>query len=284
MFQSLVKEPVSSEIQKTINSYPLLTPRQERDHLEILSKYKKGKRREQARMVLLNSNLRLVVSRASYYSRSSWMPINDLISEGIRGMLEAIDMFDLKYQNRLSTIATYQINLRMLRSLQAFSLVYVPPHIASNVRKCKEMEGANRLLSEKEIMDELKITKEALEKVNMARFHVVSLNDDKYTNKSGEGVLWEEVIADIRSPSPRCNMIGDETREILNNAMRDLTPKEREIIGARFYKGDKENLRDIGRRFSCTSEAIRQIETKALKKLRYAMKKRHIRGSYEIHI
>jgi RNA polymerase sigma factor (sigma-70 family) len=284
MYQSYAsggREPVSTAIQNTINTYPLLSPKQERRNLEIVSMYKNGKRREQARKILLNSNLRLVVSRAAHYAKSG-MSINDLISEGILGMLEAIDNFDLKYKNRLSTIATYWINLRMLQALRSLRAVHVPAHIAEHAAKRKKMEETDVVLSEKEIMQKLKISKEAMERVNMARFCVFSLDDNRYTNKYGDGMLWEEVIADDKTISPRAGTIRDEVRSILHHALEGLSPKEKEVIGCRFY--NNENLSVVGKKLSRTSERIRQIEVKALKKLRKSLEKKNFEGSHELNI
>lgn len=269
-----MKETIAKEYASAMQTNPLLSAKEEQGLLKVVAMFKNGKKREIAREKLISSNLKLVVGLASHYSSCSSASGQDLVGEGIYGLVEAVDDYDLKFGTRFCTYAVPKIKLRMLQYLnRSSSAVHVPSHIANSARKCKKIKDGNKDITEKQLMKELNVSKKGLGKIAMTKTHVLSLDDSAYSNKNGDNIKWDEIIADDSAITSEENIVNDEKTEVIEKVLNTLSVKEKDIIVSRFYNQEKQEYHVIGKRWKCTAEAIRQIQNKALKKMKSKIKK-----------
>ena len=231
---------------------------------------------------LVTSHLRLVAKIAMGY-RGYGLPVNELISEGNLGLMQAVKKFDPEKGFRLATYAMWWIKAAIQEYvLRSWSLVKMGTTTAQkklffNLKKIKNQiavgqEGDLRDEQVKEISKRLDV--ESHEVVNMNRRMMgqeKSLNDPI---KSGETDEWQDWLVDDSLDQELIisqKQEYDDKKELLNNAMKILNEREKEIITARRLSEEPQTLEDLSKKYKISRERIRQIETKAFEKLQKSM-------------
>ncbi len=255
---------------REIGKVPLLTPAQER---ELAKRVMEGDK--EAKKQLIQSNLRLVVAIAKkYINRSRNLTLLDLIQEGNIGLARAVEKFDYRKGFKFSTYAVWWIKQAISRALaDQTRVIRIPVHMIetlskySQVRRRLAQEFGREPLPE-EIASEMGIN---VEKVH----HLIKIAQDTISletpigDSDGESLLGE-FISDEKTLSPSQAATQELIREQLKEILVDLTEREQKILSMRFGLKDGVNhtLEEVGKEFDVTRERIRQIEAKALEKLR----------------
>ena len=266
---------------REIGQYPLLTAAEER---ELAKRIEKGD--AEARNILARSNLRLVVSIAKkYVGRSPDLTLLDLIQEGNLGLFRAVDKFDWKKGYKFSTYATWWIRQAITRALADQSrTIRIPVHMVETIAKYKQV---SRRLSQmlgrdpqaEEIAVEMGVEPEKIYQIEKINQDTLSLENPVGSDDDDRSTLGD-FIPDDKIPSPMQEsserILAEQVRAILN----DLSPKERKILEMRhgLMDGIYHTLEEVGREFGVTRERIRQIEAKALEKIRTHDKARHLKS------
>lgn len=226
---------------------------------------------DQARETLINSNLRLVVKIAKGYI-SHEMDLLDLIQEGNLGLIKAADKFDFKKNVRFSTYASFWIKQSIARALSNKSrLIRLPHRKEEKLRKVtraqqKLSKDFGRTADDSELSSETKIDQDEIRTILNLPDKVLSIesssnNDDSFSLKNTvEDPKYNPDYIVMR------NYLKDKTKEMLDI----LTEKEKKVLLYRysFLKGEKYTLKDIGDKLLISPETVRQIELRALKKIR----------------
>ena len=250
-----------------IGKIPLLTAEQEK---ELGQKVKEGDKL--ARKKLIEANLRLVVSIAKRYI-SSGMPFDDLIQEGNAGLIKAVEKFDVSKGYKFSTYATWWIRQNITRSLADQSrLIRLPVHFQEKVNAMKKFEKIfltenGREPSVKEIAKALKETEEAIMNYKNVSQDVISLNVP--IGEEQDSTLIDFIMDDAIMENEVLTKMSEE--EILKLMKEHLTEKQLVVLCSRFglMGNEQSTLQELGTKFNLSRERIRQIESKALRRLRY---------------
>ena len=257
---------------RQINNIPLLTQAQEQ---KLALAYTDGD--ITARNKLVEHNLRLVVAIAKRYCGCG-IPFADLIQEGNKGLIIATEKYDLSKGTRFSTCATWWIRQTISRALSDQSrVIRIPAHINELISRIKRtqqdlLQQLGRDPTEKEIAKTLGIE---LSKVQLA-LDVSTTPTSLETpvgNGSGDDRENElgDLIEDTNYPTPEKIAIQNANHEIIESVLATLQPKEQEILRWRFGLADGEphTLEEVGTKLDLTRERIRQLEVRALRKLRH---------------
>lgn len=253
---------------KQIGEYDLLTPEEE---MELALKSQSGD--IEAKKKLINSNLRLVVSVAKKYHKNVGMSFLDIVQEGNIGLMKSVDKYDPSTGYRFSTYATWWIRQTISRAITNQSnTIRIPAHmfdIQSKVSKASQrLHGElGREATAQEIAKELNISVEKVEEVYHLVHNPMSLD---YTVGEDDDTSVGELIADTNIVSPEEMAIQQERKEGVLKVLGTLAEKEKEVIMMRFGldDGEPKTLEEVGKIYGVTKERIRQIEIKALRKLR----------------
>ena len=257
---------------REIGRYPLLNAQQERD---LAKRIVEGD--AEARNLLARANLRLVVSIAKkYVGRSPDLTLLDLIQEGNLGLFKAVDKFDYTKGYKFSTYATWWIRQAITRALADQSrTIRIPVHMVETIAKYKQV---SRRLSQdlgrdplaEEIALEMGVEVDKIYQIEKIDQDTVSLESPVGSeDEDGKSVLGDFIKDDkILSPDQEVarRILADQLKEILD----ELSPKEREILKLRhgLEDGIYHTLEEVGKKFGVTRERIRQIEAKALERIR----------------
>lgn len=253
---------------KEIGTYPLLTAAQE---LSLAERVARGD--EYALEQLIAANLRLVVSIAKRYS-SQGLPLLDLVQEGNIGLMRAAQKFDYRRGFRFSTYATWWIRQAMSRAIAEHSrTIHIPVHVIDLIYKMKRI--SRRMYQEEgleplpeQIAMEMGLPKErVLELLSVAEQPVsldAPVSDDEQYHLA-------DTLEDVTMKSPEEQVTHQMQRSYIEQAMRVLNERERTIIEMRYglKDGHSHSLDEVSVLFQLTRERIRQIEVKALRKMRY---------------
>jgi RNA polymerase primary sigma factor len=248
----------------------LMTP----DELFALVKVIRKRRRayQRVRRELAEANLRLVVSIAKNY-RNRGLPFSDLIQEGNRGLMRAVDKYEWRLKFKFGTYATWWIRQGITRALHDHArTVRVPCHQIATLAKMERMRGelsaaTGREPSSEELAIAIGVKAEDTKSLRIVGKHPVSLNDP--IGGDGERAL-EDFLRDHQTPNPGEHVDQHLLKERIHEVLRSLAPREREVIELRFglKDGTPKTLDEVARQYGITRERIRQIEARGLLKLR----------------
>ena len=261
---------------KEIGTVPLLTAEQE---LELAKRKSAGD--ESAKAKLIEANLRLVVSIAKRYTGRG-MSFLDLVQEGNLGLIKGVEKFDYTKGFKLSTYATWWIRQSVTRALaDQARTIRVPVHMVETINKMSKMQRKLTL----ELGCEPSITQLA-EALGMSEDKVMEVMQIAREPASLETPIGEEddsnlgdFVADTNTVSPETNVEAVMLREHIDALLGDLKERERQVIVLRFglEDGHPRTLEEVGKEFKVTRERIRQIEAKALRKLKNPVRSKRIR-------
>lgn len=270
-----VDDPVRMYLRE-IGKIPLLTYDEE---LELAKRILEGD--EEAAQKLAESNLRLVVSIAKKYVGRGMLFL-DLIQEGNMGLIKAVEKFDYNKGFKFSTYATWWIRQAITRAIaDQARTIRIPVHMVETINKLIRtsrhlLQQLGREPTPEEIAQEMEISVEKVMEIQKIAQDPVSLEtpigeeDDSHLG---------DFIPDDDSPAPQDSAAYTLLREQLEEVMNTLTPREAKVLKLRFglEDGKARTLEEVGREFQVTRERIRQIEAKALRKLRHPSRSKKLR-------
>lgn len=258
-----------TEAQQQLDSPDTKPSKEERIRLQRL--VREG---EKARKRFLESNLRLVVSIAKKYTNSSGMPLLDLIQEGNLGLMRAVEKFDYRRGFKFSTYATWWIRQAITRAIADKSrVIRVPVHMTEVVTKLNQ--ARQRLEAElgrrPSQLELARATQLPVEKVRLALESIYDVASLHETIGEDEETELEDLIEDSEAPDPEHDALRATSKDEIRRILEVLKPRERAILELRFGldTGEERTLEEVGKEFGLTRERIRQIEAKALSKLRH---------------
>lgn len=270
-----IDDPVRMYL-KEIGKVPLLDAERE---LELAKQMAEGN--ERAKQILVESNLRLVVSIAKRYVGKG-MFFLDLIQEGNLGLMKAVDKFDYRKGYKFSTYATWWIRQAITRAIaDQARTIRIPVHMVETIHKVTRVQ--RRLLQElgreatpEEIAEALGMTADKVREIMKISQDPVSL---EMPIGEEEDSHLGDFIQDNDSPAPAEVASYTLLREQLCEVLHTLTPREEHVLKLRFglEDGRTRTLEEVGRVFNITRERIRQIEAKALRKLRHPSRSKRLK-------
>lgn len=266
---------------REIGQYPLLTGQEEKD---LAKRIDAGD--DEARNILARSNLRLVVSIAKkYVGRSPDLTLLDLIQEGNLGLFKAVDKFDWKKGYKFSTYATWWIRQAITRALADQSrTIRIPVHMVETIAKYKQVsrrlsQALGRDPQPEEVAIEMGVEVEKIYQIEKINQETLSLenpigSDDDEKSTLGDFIADDKIPSAVQESSER--ILSEQVKDILD----DLSAKERKILEMRhgLLDGVYHTLEEVGKEFGVTRERIRQIEAKALEKIRTHDKSRRLKS------
>lgn len=256
------------------------------NNIQLIKEYKKTKDINIRNKIIVN-NLKLIAKYAYVYSRKSSLEYKDLVNEGVLGMIDAIENYDINRDNKFSTYVVYWIKQKIRRAIQdKGNIIRIPVHLQETIQKLNRLEDKYKRMEldvdVEKICEIAGIKKEIyykLKKIQNTFLKTVSL----YT-LVGEEEETEliELINSEEDKSLEDIIIKRELKEIINETLSTLTPREEGIIRKRFGfdDGEPKTLEKIGQSYRVTRERIRQIEAKALRKLRHPSRLRKLKDYF----
>ena len=270
-----IDDPVRMYLRE-IGRIPLLTYDEE---LDLAQRIIEGD--EEAKQKLAESNLRLVVSIAKKYLGRGMLFL-DLIQEGNMGLIKAVDKFDYSKGFKFSTYATWWIRQAITRAIaDQARTIRIPVHMVETINKLIRtsrhlLQRLGREPTPEELSEELEMPIEKVMEIQKIAQDPVSLEtpigeeDDSHLG---------DFIQDDDSPAPQDSAAYTLLKEQLEEVMNTLTPREAKVLKLRFglEDGKARTLEEVGKEFEVTRERIRQIEAKALRKLRHPSRSKKLR-------
>ncbi len=261
---------------KEIGTVPLLSAEE-----EYRLAVRKSQGDEVAKQWLIEANLRLVVSIAKRYTGRG-MSFLDLVQEGNLGLIKGVEKFDPEKGFKLSTYATWWIRQSVTRALaDQARTIRVPVHMVETINKMSKMQRKLTLElgyepSVKELAEHLDMSEEKVQEIMQIAREPASLETP--IGEEDDSNLGD-FVADSNVVSPEGNVESVMLREHIDTLLGDLKERERQVIVLRFglEDGHPRTLEEVGKEFNVTRERIRQIEAKALRKLRNPVRSKRIR-------
>jgi RNA polymerase sigma factor (sigma-70 family) len=252
-------------------------PRFINDFIHYLPDNVKEKHRKQLKEIAIikdditERNLRFVVHIAKIYDATD-IPIHDLVQEGTRGLLKAIDRFDHRAGFRFSTFASWWIRKAIRHAINTERSIRLPEKIAANIRKMQQLQEKNYsetgyYLNEEQLAEALKISITEVRDILNAQSTILSLESP--VDSSGQNTIGENLI-DNGSQAPDDQVFALIEKEEIEKLINQLPDRDKQIISLRFglEDGNQHSLGDIAELFNISRERIRQIEKRILKTLR----------------
>ena len=270
-----IDDPVKVYL-KEIGRVPLLTPDEE---VDLAVRISHGD--EAAKKRLSEANLRLVVSIAKRYLGRG-MQFLDLIQEGNLGLIKAVEKFDYTKGFKFSTYATWWIRQAITRAIaDQARTIRIPVHMVETINKVKKVSSqllhANgREPSAEEIAEELEMPVEKVREIMRVAQEPVSLETPIGEEEDSH---LGDFIPDDDAPAPADAASHTLLKETLGSVLDSLTPREEKVLRLRFglEDGRSRTLEEVGKEFNVTRERIRQIEAKALRKLRHPSRSKKLK-------
>ncbi len=265
---------------KEIGKVPLLSSEREKYLAERMMEGDEAAKNE-----LVEANLRLVVSIAKRYVGRG-MFFLDLIQEGNLGLMKAVDKFDHAKGFKFSTYATWWIRQAITRAIaDQARTIRIPVHMVETIHKVSRysrqmLQELGREATAEEIGEKMGMSAEKVREIMKIAQDPVSLETPIGEEEDSH---LGDFIPDDDTPSPAEATSTNILREELEKQLHTLTPREEHVIKLRFglYDGRTRTLEEVGKEFDITRERIRQIEAKALRKLRHPSRARHLKGFME---
>ncbi|HPU68415.1 MAG TPA: RNA polymerase sigma factor RpoD [Acetomicrobium flavidum] len=274
-----IADPVRMYLRE-IGKIPLLTPEEE---IELAKRVEEGD--GEAKKKLIEANLRLVVSIAKKYIGRG-LSFLDLIQEGNLGLIRAVEKFDYRKGFKFSTYATWWIRQAITRAIaDQARTIRIPVHMVETINKLirvsrQLVQQLGREPTTEEIAQALGLPPEKVEDIQRIAQEPVSLETPIGEEEDSQ---LGDFLEDKESPNPEEATAGQLLREQLEEMLDELTEREREVLRLRFglEDGHAHTLEEVGKRFNVTRERIRQIEAKALRKLRHPSRSKRLRDYLE---
>lgn len=252
------------------------------DEMELARRAKAGDAAAKQRLV--ECNLKLVVSIAKMYSRSG-MPLPDLIQDGNIGLIKAVESFDYTRGFRFSTYAVAWIRQAITRAIERQGrAIRVPSYVIQNIRKLHKIESdimfeSGREPTVDELSERAQLPREQVLRLLEASEALVSLDE---TIKDNSATILMERLVDGAAEDPEAKTLRHESFTLVGMLVASLSPQEKLIIDKRFGLSDGmiSTLQEIGQQLHITRERVRQLEARALRKLRMAAARNRLEGYF----
>lgn len=254
---------------KEIGKVPLLSGEEE---VELAKRKEKGDREAEKRII--EANLRLVVSIAKKFAGAKGMSLLDLIQEGNIGLFRAVEKFEYRKGYKFSTYATWWIRQAITRALADQSrTIRIPVHMVETINKFQQVQrNLIQELGREPLAEE--IASEMGEELDKVRY-IMKISQDTISLETTigddeEDSTLEDFIEDVKNVTPDRAAALQLLRDYVKNIVAQLSPREQKILEMRFglVDGVAHTLEEVGQEFEVTRERIRQIESKALEKIR----------------
>lgn len=272
-------DPVRQYLRE-IGQYPLLDAEEE---VELAKQYEHNSKR--AKDKLIESNLRLVVSIAKKYIGRG-LSLLDLIQEGNQGLIRAVEKYDWRRGYKFSTYATWWIRQAITRAIaDQARTIRIPVHMVETINKLyrtsqRLIQDLGREPTHEEIAEELGITADKVREIFKISQDVTSL--DTKVGEDEDSTLGD-FVADEQHDAPDTAASKELLKDHLDDVLSTLTEREAKVLTLRFGldEGQPKTLEEVGKVFGVTRERIRQIEAKALRKLKHPSRRKKLQDYLE---